>query len=127
MTVGGTTIQSVQGGVRFDKGWSLDGLKFRAPGLTEVTLSGRLGKTAQRSCFTGPADLKSSDLKSLVAWLEGRAEPAAAVTETLTAHGEVTASTGRLAIERLAATLDQEKVGWTIILQLCDRRSPGEH
>ncbi len=111
LTVGGTTIQSLQGGVRFDdKGWSLDGLKLRAPGLTDVKLSGRLDNTAQGLAFSGPADLESSDLKMLMAWLEGRGDSPAGAAESLTAHGEVAISSDRFAIDRLTAALDREKV-----------------
>ena len=56
LTVGGTTIQSLHGTMRFDDGgWSVDGLDFRAPGLTDVTVSGRLKQTAQGLAFSGPA------------------------------------------------------------------------
>ena len=59
VTVGGTTIQSLHGNVRFDgKGWGFKDFAFRAPGLTEVDLSGRLdngpqGLVLQRPRKTG--------------------------------------------------------------------------
>ena len=49
VTVGGATIQSLHGHVRFDdgKGWGFDDVAFRAPGFTTVSLSGRLGASPQ--------------------------------------------------------------------------------
>ena len=111
VTVGGTTIQSLQGGLRFDgRNWSLNDFKFRAPGLTEVKVSGRLDNTSQGLLFRGPADLESGDLKMLMAWLEGRAGSPSGQAETLTAHGVVTVSSERFALEQLTAALDQEKM-----------------
>src|SRR5208282_1398911 len=72
MTVGGTSIQALHGTVRFDAtGWSLDGFDLRAPGLTQVNLSGRLTETSQGLAFAGPAARESADFDTLLAWLGG--------------------------------------------------------
>jgi uncharacterized protein involved in outer membrane biogenesis len=111
VSVGGNTIQSLQGGLRFDgRNWSLNDFKFHAPGFTEVEVSGRLDSTPQGFLFRGPADLQSGDAKMLMAWLEGSAGSPSGEAETLTAHGVVTVSNERLAIEQLSAALDQEKM-----------------
>jgi large subunit ribosomal protein L24 len=111
VTVGGTSIQAVHGDIRFDdKGWNLKDLDFRAPGLSQVKLTGRLDDTAQGLAFSGPASIESTDLKMLVAWLEGRGDQPSGPSETLTAHGDVTIARGRLAIDHLTATADQENI-----------------
>jgi len=111
LTVGGTTLQSLHGDVRFDdEGWSLNGVEFRAPGLTAVSLSGRLANTAHGLAFSGPARLQSADLTTLVAWLEGRSDRLSGATKTLTAQGDVTIASDRLALDRLKATVDQENI-----------------
>ncbi len=111
VTVGGTTIQSLHGNVGFDdRGWSLNDFEFRAPGLTEVNLSGRLDASRQGLAFSGPATLESADLKTLMAWLEGRSDPPSGPTETLTARGEVTIASDRFALDRLSAALGQENM-----------------
>ncbi len=111
LTVGGTTIESLNGEVRFDdKGWSLDGVAFRAPGFTEVNLSGRLDNTAQGLAFNGPAKLASADLKILMAWLEGRSDRPSGPTEAVTAHGDVTIARDRFVLDRLTALVDQKSV-----------------
>jgi uncharacterized protein involved in outer membrane biogenesis len=111
VTVGGTTVQSVHGNVRGDaKGWTLDDFAFRAPGLTEVDLSGRLEVGPQGLTFSGPAKVESADLRMLMAWLEGRNDQPSSPPETLTARGEITIANDRFAVDRLSATLDQENV-----------------
>ena len=111
VTVGGTSIQSVRGDIRFDdRGWSLKDLDFRAPGLTQVKLAGRLEGTAQGLAFSGPASIESTDLKMLMAWLEGRGDQPSGPSETLTAHGDVTIARDRLAIDHLTAAADQENI-----------------
>ncbi len=111
LTVGGTTLQSLHGHVRFgDQGWSLGDFAFRAPGLTDVAVNGRLGSGPQGLVFNGPASVQSADLKALVAWLEGRGDQPSASTETLTARGTVAVGSGRFALDELSAALDQENV-----------------
>ena len=111
VTVGGTTIQSVSGDIRFDdQGWSLKALDFRAPGLTQVKLSGRLEDTGRGVAFSGPASIESTDLKMLVAWLEGRGDQPAGAAQTLSAHGDVSIASDRLAIDHLTAAADQETI-----------------
>ena len=111
VTVGGATIQSLHGSVGFDAaGWNLNDFAFRAPGFTEVNVSGRLDNGAAGLAFSGPASLQSADVKTLMAWLEGRSDQPSGPVEALTAHGAVTIGSGRFALDRLSAALDQENV-----------------
>jgi uncharacterized protein involved in outer membrane biogenesis len=111
LTVGGTSIQSINGKMRFDdNGWSIDSLALRAPGLTDVSLNGTLKQTQQGFAFTGPAALQSADAGTLIAWLGGRSVSSAAQTGMLDAHGDLTISSDKLAVDRLAAKLDRESL-----------------
>lgn len=111
VTVGGTTLQSLHGNVRFDgKTWGFEDFAFRAPGLTEVNLSGQLDSGPQGLAFSGPAKLESGDLKALVAWLEDRKEPLVGLSETLSARGEITIAGDRFVLDRLSAALNRENV-----------------
>ena len=111
VTVGGAAIQALHGRVRFDgdRGWALEDVGLRAPGFTSVTVSGRLGG-AQAVLLAGPAGIDSTDLKTLVAWLEGRTEPSPGRAQTLSARGEITIARDRLVLDRLSASLDREKL-----------------
>jgi len=111
LTVGGTTIQSLYGTMRFDDGgWSLQGLELRAPGLTDVSVSGRLQPTAQGLAFTGPAALQSADVAMLMAWLDGQSGLPSGQTGTFSARGDVSIAGDRMAVDRLTAQLDRESL-----------------
>jgi len=111
LTVGGTNVQSLHGVARFDAtGWSLDGVELRAPGLTQVSLSGHVAQSGHGLAFTGPGALDSADADTLFAWLSGRGATASAGVRTLRARGDVTIAGDRLAVDGLDATLDQENV-----------------
>ena len=111
LTVGGTNVQSLHGVARFDAtGWSLDGVELRAPGLTQVSLSGHVEQSGRGLAFTGPGALDSADADTLLAWLSGRGAAASAGVRTLRARGDVTIAGDRLAVDGLDATLDQDNV-----------------
>jgi uncharacterized protein involved in outer membrane biogenesis len=111
LTVGGTNVQSLHGVARFDAmGWSLDGVELRAPGLTQVSLSGQLKQSGRGLAFTGPGTLDSADADTLLAWLSGRGDTASAGVRTLRARGDVTIAGDRLAVDGLNAALDQDNV-----------------
>jgi uncharacterized protein involved in outer membrane biogenesis len=109
--LGGAPIQSLHGTMHFSaSGWSLNDIEFRAPGLTQVTVSGRLDDTAKGLAFNGPATLESADFDTLLAWLRGSSEQPSGQARTLSARGDVTIAGDRVAVDRLAASLDQENV-----------------
>ena len=89
VTVGGTTLQSLHGTVRFDgKNWGFKDFAFRAPGFTEVNLSGQLDNGPQGLAFTGPAKLESADLKMLDGLARGPQRALSGPSETLSARGD---------------------------------------
>jgi hypothetical protein len=112
LTVGATTIESLHGVLDFARaGWRLEGMQFHAPGMTEVNLSGSFSATPQGFAFRGPAALSSADAGMLLAWLNGRdADRAAGEAKALTAKGDVTIASDRIAVDRLSAALDREQV-----------------
>ena len=107
VTLGGTDLQSLRGDISSTgTGWALDRFEFRAPGLTEVRLSGRLGFEPSGVEFTGPADIASNDPNALAAWLEGR-EAGRANPRPLRVRGDVTLGNDKFAIERLNANFNR--------------------
>ncbi|MDE1973396.1 MAG: AsmA family protein [Hyphomicrobiales bacterium] len=125
LTVGGATIQSLHGGMRFDEqGWSVGDFAFRAPGLTDVNVSGRLGDGPQGLVFNGPAGVQSADLKTLLAWLEGRGDQPSASNETLNAHGKLAVGSGRFALDELSVALDRENVEGRLAYTWADAGRP---
>jgi AsmA family/AsmA-like C-terminal region len=111
LTVGGTNVQSLHGVVRFDTtGWRLDGVELRAPGSTQVSLSGRLDRSAYGLAFDGPGTVDSADADMLLAWLAGRGDASSAGSRALRARGDVTIAGDRVAVDGLDATLDRDNV-----------------
>ncbi len=110
LTLGGATVQAVRGDLTTDgTAWNLDDFEFRAPGFTQVNLSGRLDVAAKPLGFTGPVSVDSSDPGALGAWLEGLSE-APKQMKPLRARGEVTLGGEKVAIERLKAEVDRKIV-----------------
>lgn len=111
VTAGGKPVETVHGEVRYDgDAWSVAGVSFRAPGLSEIKLSGRLSGSPQNLTFAGPASLDSIDPRMLSAWLAGNSEPAPAPAKRLTAQGDLTLAAGRFELDHLSATLGHEAV-----------------
>jgi large subunit ribosomal protein L24 len=110
-TLGGTDLQSLRGDISSATGgWTLDRFEFRAPGLTDVKLSGRLGIKSSGVEFTGPVDIASNDPNALAAWLEGRKESGRATPRPLRVRGDITLGNEKIAIERLNAAFNRGTV-----------------
>ncbi|MDO8879065.1 MAG: AsmA-like C-terminal region-containing protein, partial [Pseudolabrys sp.] len=114
ITLGGNTVQNLRGDISSDAGgWNLDRFEFRAPGYTQVRLSGHLAVDAGGVVFTGPAEVDANDPKVLAAWLEGRSEvPVTPPIDlrALSLRGDVTLGSEKVAIEKLRAEFDRKTV-----------------
>jgi uncharacterized protein involved in outer membrane biogenesis len=105
-TVGGAVLQNVGTDLRSDgDAWYLDKLEFRAPGFSQVRLSGRLDSTKGLG-FSGAASLDANDPKTLVAWLVGRPGTGALI-KPWHARGEITLGADRIAVERLSTEFER--------------------
>jgi uncharacterized protein involved in outer membrane biogenesis len=70
ITLGGATLQSVRADLRAERdALTIETLEFRAPGFTQVGLSGRLDAASWE--FAGPVTLNVPDPPTLIAWLDG--------------------------------------------------------
>jgi len=111
VVLGGKNIANVRGDISTDvKGWNLDRFEFRAPGFTQVRLSGHLVVGGDGVSFTGPAEVDAGDSKLLAAWLEGRADAPAGEVRPLNLRGDVVLGSDRVAVERLEARFDRKTV-----------------
>ena len=108
MTLGGATVQSMRADVASAKvGWSIDTLEFRAPGATQVRLSGRVSDAAGAPEFSGPVAVDSADPAVLMAWLEGADRPRGTIG-ALRFNSDVTVNGTRVAFERVNADIDRK-------------------
>jgi uncharacterized protein involved in outer membrane biogenesis len=111
VTVGGNSVQNLRGDISSSaEGWNLDRFEFRAPGMTQVRLSGRLGVTADGVAFTGPAEVDASDPKVLAAWVEGRNDASQGEVRPMSLRGDVTLASDRIAVEGLKLEFDRKPV-----------------
>ncbi len=110
-TIGGDTVQNLQGDVSTNaKGWNLDRLEFRAPGFTQVRMSGQLVVDDERIAFTGPVELKTNDPRALAAWLERRPAGGQYDLQPMSLRGELTLANDKIAVDRLSAEFDHKAI-----------------
>jgi large subunit ribosomal protein L24 len=111
ITLGGASIQNLRGDVSSrDGGWLLDRFEFRAPGLTQARLSGRVALEDGAVTFKGPADVTSGDPRLLASWLQGAKPAVAASPRQMRARGDLTIGATRLAIDDMRAEFAGETV-----------------
>jgi large subunit ribosomal protein L24 len=107
-TLGGGTLQAVRGDLIYaDDSWNIDNLEFRAPGVTQVGISGRIGGPSSRQRFSGAFELQSVDPGALATWLEGVDRTRAAPGE-LRLRGEMELSRDQVAVDRVEGELDRK-------------------
>ncbi len=109
--LGGSSVANVRGDISTDgDGWNLDRFEFRAPGFTQVKLSGHLAVKGDGVSFNGPAEIEAGDPRLLAAWLEGRADATQGDVRPLSMRGDVTFGSDKFAVERLQAAFDGKSV-----------------
>ena len=125
LTLGGAPLQTVRGDVTSNgEGWNFDGFEFRAPGLTQVRVSGRAQPAMGVLTFAGPVDVASADPRSLLAWLEGKSEGSTGAARPMRGRGEVSFGADRIAIERLRAEIDRRAIEGRLAYRFAHDRDP---
>ena len=105
--LGGRPLQNIGADLRGTAAaWTVDELEMRAPGNTRVVLSGEVAAPGPAGSFKGTMSVDSTDPDTLSAWLQGRSEVTYRNQKPLRLRGNVTASSGRFAVEALKAEID---------------------
>jgi uncharacterized protein involved in outer membrane biogenesis len=105
--LGGRPLQNLAADLHGDaKSWTIDRLDFRAPGATNVDLSGIDAPPGPSGNFKGALDLESSDPDTLVMWLRGRNEIAYRSQKPLQLRGNVSVGSNGFAIDAMTAEID---------------------
>ena len=111
LTFAGAPLQRVRGEIRTDgESWDIETLDLRAPGITQVRLSGRFGVTPAGIAFKGPAKINSDDPRALIAWLSDRPEAQTMAAGSLHMSGDLSLSNAEVAVDGLDAELDRMTV-----------------
>src|SRR5262249_26779424 len=109
VTLGGATLARVGADLKTDAaGLDIKSLEFRAPGASQIRLSGRLGAADLR--FEGATRIQANDPRAPVNWLPQRGEAPAAAAGPLRLAGDVTLGRDAVAIDRLKLELDRMTV-----------------
>jgi len=111
VTLAGATLQRVGGDLKSDgDNWDIERLAFRAPGLTQVTLSGRLDATVGGIDFRGATRIDSADPRALAAWLADRGGGPPTPTGALHVTSDIALGGGKIVLDRLQADVDRTKI-----------------
>lgn len=111
VTLGGATLARVGADLNVGAdGLDIKALELRAPGLTQIRLSGRVGATATGVRFVGSTRVEANDPRALAAWLTERPDVQAVAAGPLRFGGDVTLGSDTIAIERLKLELDRMTV-----------------
>lgn len=107
----GANLQQVRGDLKLDgDAWDIETLEFRAPGFSQVRLSGRVAITPLDVVFKGPVQVEATDPKLFAGWLEGNSDIGAGQIGLLRAGGDLTISSQDVAVERLTFEYDRKTV-----------------
>lgn len=113
LTLGGRPIQNVGLDLSASKSeWRIDKFEMRAPGATQVTLSG----TAGAAGFKGAVSVYSADPDLLAIWLQGRNDTVLRGQRNLRMRGQLNVTADRVALDDMSADLGggelRGKIGW---------------
>jgi uncharacterized protein involved in outer membrane biogenesis len=105
LTLGGAMLQRLGADIELDpQGSQIRLLEFRAPGLTQVRLSGRVSNAAQ---FEGSTKIESNDPRVLLGWLTDRSDVQAVASGALRLAGDVRMSNDIISVDRLNFDFDR--------------------
>jgi large subunit ribosomal protein L24 len=111
VTLAGAMLQRLGGDLKSDgDNWDIEKLTFRAPGLSQVALSGRLDATPGGIVFRGATRIDSADPRALAGWLADRGGGPATPTGALHVAGDIALGGGKIVLDRLQADFDRTKV-----------------
>jgi large subunit ribosomal protein L24 len=125
VTLGGAILARVGADVKTDAdGVDIQRLELRAPGATQVRVSGRLRNTPTGTRFEGMTRVEANDPRALIAWLTERTEQLAAAAGPWRVAADVTLGNESIAIERLKLELDRMTVEGRVVYAWANDERP---
>lgn len=114
--LGGRPLQDVSAELQSDaKSWMVGRLEFRAPGSTQVSMSGGSAQGGTPSGFKTALDIESSDPDALMVWLQGRGDIAYRSQKPLRLRGDVSVSPAGFAIDAMRAEIEGSTVEGRVV------------
>jgi hypothetical protein len=125
LTAGGATLAAVRGDVENDaSGWNLDSLELRAPGATQMRISGKLALGDRKVEFQGPVRVDSSDPAVFFAWIEGQGAAGRPALGPMRGSGTVTLGRERVAVDGLKAEIDRKTLEGRVAYRFATATAP---
>ena len=111
VTLAGATLTRVAADVKADAdGVDIKSLELRAPGMSQLRLSGRLGATSTGPQFVGSTRIEANDPRALVTWLTERNDEQPVSSGPLRLGGDISVGSDAIAIDRLQFDVDRMTV-----------------
>ncbi len=115
IVLGGRPLQNITAILHSDaSSWTVDQLDFRAPGATQVALSGTNSQSAISGGFKAALEIDSQDPDTLVSWLQHRSEIALRSEKPLHLRGDVSVDADGVAVDAMKAEIDDVAVAGRI-------------
>jgi large subunit ribosomal protein L24 len=125
LAAGGATLTAVRGDVENNAGgWNLDALEMRAPGATQMRITGRLALADRKVEFQGPVKVDSSDPAVFFAWIEGRSAVGRPAFGPMRGSGTVTIGGERVAVDGLKAEFDRKALEGRVAYRFATAAAP---
>ena len=125
VTLAGTMLARVNADVKSDAdGLEIKALELRAPGATQLRLSGRVGTTSAGTRFEGSTQVEANDPRALIAWLTERSDEQIVAAGPWRLGGDITLGSDAIAIERLKLELDRMTVAGRFAYAWADEDRP---
>lgn len=126
LMAGGATVSALRGDVESAAdGWNLSRLEMRAPGATQILVSGKLALADQRKVeFQGPVKVDSSDPAVFFAWIEGRGAAGRPSLGPMRGSGTVTLGRERVAVDGLKADIDRKALEGRVAYRFATPAAP---
>ncbi|MDE2472141.1 MAG: AsmA-like C-terminal region-containing protein, partial [Bradyrhizobium sp.] len=106
IVLGGRPLQNITAILHGDaSAWTVDRLDFRAPGATQVVLSGTNSQSAVPGAVKAALEIDSKDPDMLLSWLQHRSETALRSQQPLHLRGDVSVDADRFAIDAMKAEI----------------------
>src|SRR5262249_17887844 len=125
LMAGGATVSALRGDVEAGSdGWNLDRLELRAPGATQMQITGKLSLDDRKVEFQGPVKIDSSDPAAFFAWIEGRSAAGRPSLGPMRGNGTVTIGRERVAVDGLNADIDRKVLEGRVAYRFATAATP---
>lgn len=126
LMAGGATVSSLHGDIETAAdGWTLDRLEMRAPGATQVLLTGKLALADNRKAeYQGPVEVVSNDPAVFFAWIEGRSAAGRPPLGPMRGSGKVTVGRERVAVDGLKAEIERKTLDGRVAYRFATSAAP---